>query len=147
MKIKKLSLKNAKDIAEIAESALTSPWSEKSIKDTLKSPNSFNLGLFEGQLLGYIILGVAEEEAEIFSIAIDPDFQRQGNGGQLLDEALGRLQTKGNERVFLEVECENEAAIALYESRGFRQVGTRKDYYTLKDGTRQDALIMEKIVH
>ncbi len=59
-------------------------------------------------------------------IAVVPAFRRQGIGRQLLDWA--HRQFPENE-FWLEVRESNAAAIALYESAGYRQVGFRKRYY------------------
>ena len=59
-------------------------------------------------------------------IAVAPAFRRQGIGRQLLDWA--HRQFPENE-FWLEVRESNAAAIALYESAGYRQVGFRKRSY------------------
>ncbi len=67
-------------------------------------------------------------EYEIHTIGVDPDLPgpedraSAGLGGDLLDFASGGT-------VFLEVRTDNEAAIALYESVGFVNIGLRKRYY------------------
>lgn len=45
--------------------------------------------------------------------------------------------------VLLEVRESNTAAIALYESSGFHELGVRRDYYPADDG-REDAIILAK---
>ncbi len=65
-------------------------------------------------------------EYEIHTIGVDPAYQGQGIGrrmlADLLDFASGGV-------VFLEVRTDNEAAIRLYQSAGFVNVGLRKRYY------------------
>ena len=48
---------------------------------------------------------------------------------------------RGAERVYLEVRPSNPAAIALYHSEGFNEIGRRPRYYPAKDG-REDAIVM-----
>jgi len=43
--------------------------------------------------------------------------------------------------VYLEVRPSNPAAIALYHSEGFNEIGRRPRYYPAKDG-REDAIVM-----
>ena len=45
------------------------------------------------------------------------------------------------ERVFLEVRPSNTAAIALYDSAGFNEIGKRPNYYPGPRG-REDAIVM-----
>jgi [ribosomal protein S18]-alanine N-acetyltransferase len=65
-------------------------------------------------------------EYEVHTIGVDPAFQGQGIGRRLLDVLLGFADGGA---VYLEVRTDNEAAIALYRSVGFEQIGVRKRYY------------------
>ena len=65
-------------------------------------------------------------EYEVHTIGVDPALQGQGIGRRLLDELLNFAD---GGVVYLEVRTDNEAAIALYRSMGFEQVGLRKRYY------------------
>jgi [ribosomal protein S18]-alanine N-acetyltransferase len=65
-------------------------------------------------------------EYEIHTIGVDPAYQGQGIGRGLLNELL---EYASGGVVFLEVRTDNEAAIGLYESVGFVNVGLRKRYY------------------
>ena len=55
-----------------------------------------------------------------------PHYQGRGIGRRLLDELLDFAD---GGVVFLEVRTDNEAAIALYRSVGFEQIGLRRRYY------------------
>ena len=80
-------------------------------------------------VLGYILVWFAADEAELANIAVAPSVRGRGIGGGMLDVALGAAQDRGTARMFLEVRDSNLAARALYGSRGFEQVGRRKQYY------------------
>jgi ribosomal-protein-alanine N-acetyltransferase len=47
-------------------------------------------------------------------------------------------------KLFLEVDENNAAAIALYKKHGFAGIGTRKGYYPRPDGTPATALVMAR---
>jgi ribosomal protein S18 acetylase RimI-like enzyme len=64
-------------------------------------------------------------EREILSLAVSSTMRRRGVALRLLEYELER----GEGSWFLEVRESNAAAIALYESVGFRPVGRRKEYY------------------
>ena len=74
-------------------------------------------------------------------MAVFPEYRRQGVAAKLL--AVFENFARGNKLAFLtlEVRPSNTAAIALYESFGFRQAGRRKNYYDLP---KEDALILTK---
>lgn len=62
--------------------------------------------------------------AHLAELAVAPDHRRQGHGGRLLDALLARSR-----RVTVTVAPGNDAALALYRSRGFERVGRRPDAF------------------
>ncbi len=78
----------------------------------------------EGRLLGFAMYRVVAGEGELLNLAVDPLARRTGLGRALLQEMM-RLA----EVWHLEVRECNVAAIALYASLGYRQVGRRSGYY------------------
>ncbi|WP_048858098.1 GNAT family N-acetyltransferase, partial [Acidiphilium multivorum] len=75
--------------------------------------------------------------AEILTIGVAPPARRCGLARALLTVALAAARARGAETVFLEVEADNAAAIALYRAAGFIAAGRRRDYY----GAGRDALL------
>ena len=67
-------------------------------------------------------------EYEIHTIGVDPAYQGRGIGRRMLDELLN-IAAGGV--VHLEVRTDNAAAIALYRSVGFTEVGLRRRYYRI----------------
>jgi [ribosomal protein S18]-alanine N-acetyltransferase len=65
-------------------------------------------------------------EYEVHTIGVDPAYQGRGIGRRLLEDLLAFAD---GGVVYLEVRTDNEAAIALYRSVGFEQIGLRKRYY------------------
>ena len=53
------------------------------------------------------------------------------------------VQFEDFDSCFLEVSAINFKAIALYSKLGFKNVGTRKKYYKLRDGSFQNATLMK----
>jgi [ribosomal protein S18]-alanine N-acetyltransferase len=84
----------------------------------------------DGRLVGYAGISRLGRkppfEYEIHTIGVDPDYQGQGIGRRLLDALL---EFAAGGVVYLEVRTDNAAAIALYQSVGFRQIGLRRRYY------------------
>jgi ribosomal-protein-alanine N-acetyltransferase len=92
-------------------------------------------------LLGYCVLLHAADEGEIANIATAASARRRGIGGLLLDDALRAAEHIGARAVYLEVRTSNEAARALYASRGFVAVGRRRGYYRQP---LEDALVLRR---
>jgi ribosomal-protein-alanine N-acetyltransferase len=117
-------------ILQLDQTALGGLWSRAGYQRELASPNSDLLGIWsEGSLLGLGCLWAILEEAHITTLAIAPDYQRQGLGQWLLLELLRLAQQRGLERATLEVRESNAAALGLYQKFGFRTAGRRKGYY------------------
>jgi ribosomal-protein-alanine N-acetyltransferase len=55
---------------------------------------------------------------------------------------------QGMPRIILEVRPSNTAALALYQSLGYEQIGLRKNYYPQNPelGSREDAIVMAKSI-
>ena len=92
-------------------------------------------------MAAFAITQVVLDEATLFNIAVDPDFQRRGLGKALLEHLIDELEKRGVLTLWLEVRASNVAAIALYESLGFNEATIRRNYYPTADG-REDAIIM-----
>jgi len=67
--------------------------------------------------------------------------QRKGLGRAMLSEMLNVAHARQLHRVFLEVRSSNVAAIALYHSASFSEIGVRCGYYQNSNGS-EDAITM-----
>jgi ribosomal protein S18 acetylase RimI-like enzyme len=78
--------------------------------------------------------------ARLYSLVTDPAHRGRGVASALLDAAEAAAVERGCVSMRLEVRVDNDAAIALYERRGYEVVGVTDDFY--EDGS--DALRMRK---
>ena len=98
-----------------------------------------------GSTVGFFLARQILDDAELLLFAVDRASRRRGLGGRLLDHFCASASRSGVHRIFLEMRDGNPA-VRLYESRGFRRVGTRPAYYRGLDGTRYDALTFQRIL-
>lgn len=117
------------------------PWTLGNFGDALRSKYLCKVYEAEQGMLGYAVLMLAVDEAELLDIAIDSRHQRHGLGRKLLDEILELARRRDMHRVVLEVRISNTAAISLYRKAGFADIGLRRDYYPALNG-REDAILM-----
>lgn len=81
-----------------------------------------------GMRVGGVLAGItmlktlAPGVGYVYYVAVEPNFRRQGIGGQLLDDALRVLASSGLGIAYAAVEVHNEASNALFRSRGFRLI-------------------------
>lgn len=127
-------------IVDIAKESFTKPWSAKSFLEELKqSKTVFKVAQVDEEIVGYIIVRVILDEAEILSLAVRKSFRRKGIATALLKETI--LKLRGNvSSIYLEVRISNHEAINLYKNFGFKEYGIRKNYYLLP---KEDALLMK----
>lgn len=118
------------------------PWSAETITQTLANSHS----LFLTQENGGLIARIVADECEILALATDPDAQRSGVASSLLSELVDTAKEADVTRILLEVAAGNAPARAFYAARGFAEIGRRKDYYTLRDGRKDDALLLSRPV-
>jgi ribosomal-protein-alanine N-acetyltransferase len=117
------------------------PWTLGNFSDALRSKYPCKVYEEGGIMLGYAVLMLAVDEAELLDIAIGAQHQRQGWGRGLLEEMLALARRHGMRRMVLEVRASNAAAIGLYRRAGFVDIGLRRDYYPAEHG-REDAILM-----
>ena len=108
------------------------------MQEMLSAPGTVFVHRDNGFALGRVIAG----EAELLTLAVDPDDQGKGIGRACLQLFIAKCSAGGAERLHLEVAATNARAIGLYASEGFVQTGRRAGYYRLADGNRVDALLM-----
>lgn len=91
------------------------------------------------QCVGFGVLGLTADDAEIESLAVIPPWRRRGIARRLCKDLLGWAHARGARHASLEVRISNTAARSLYESLGFYEVATRRRYY---QNPEEDALVM-----
>ena len=128
-------------VSDIEASAYQFPWTEQVFRSCLRAGYACRVMLDGAQVRGYGIMSFAAHEAHLLNLCIDPAWQGRGWGGRLLRHLLQLASVRRAERMFLEVRPSNRAAVRLYESHGFVQVGTRRGYYPAAAGGREDARV------
>jgi ribosomal-protein-alanine N-acetyltransferase len=93
------------------------------------------------EIRGFAVLMPVLDEAELLNIGVAAGQQRKGLGRAMLREMLDVAHKMKMRRVFLEVRPSNAAAIALYRSIGFGEIGMRRGYYQNASGS-EDAITM-----
>ena len=105
-------------------------------------PQSTSADDLASYLGGYLLAMMIDDEAEILSIGVTPDRQRQGVGKRLLQRFFEHGTSQNMTRVVLEVAEDNVPALGLYRDFGFAAFGRRKGYY--KQGNQKiDAIMMK----
>ena len=113
---------------ELLENTNSRPWVAERLEDN-----------HPPQIVAMIVVWHIVDEAHIATIAVHPQFRRQGIAKCLLAFALKNASQQGMRTATLEVRAGNLAAQAMYNQFGFVIEGIRPRYY---QDNREDALVM-----
>ncbi len=116
-------------VMEIELGAYQYPWSKGVFGDCLQA--GYCCWVLEGHLKprGYGVMQVIADEAHVLNLCIDIQHQGQGFGRRLLLKLMRVAAGHFAQNMLLEVRPSNKAALGLYYSEGFTQVGRRSQYY------------------
>ena len=127
-------------LAALHASAFDDPWTPEAFDALLASPGVTVLA----ETGGFILIRTVADEAEILTLAVQPEARRLGLGRALVERAAVAARAAGAERLFLEVAADNRTAIALYRRASFDSVGLRRGYYPRTDAPSVDALVLAR---
>lgn len=134
-------------VASIERNTYDFPWSPGIFADCVRVGYDCKLLECATHLAGYGIMSTAAGECHILNVCVASDFQGQGLGRILVYHMIDIAENVRARRVYLEVRPSNRAALRLYESIGFNQIGLRKGYYRARPPAgdlfgREDAMVM-----
>ncbi len=88
----------------------------------------------EGSIIGMVQISEEEETAEIVSLAVIPERQRQGVGTLLLQEAANHSRGGSIRRLIVCTGAWEADNIAFYTKREFRIFNVVRDFFTREKG-------------
>ena len=130
-----------KAVAGVERAAYQYPWSLGIFRDCLLAGYYCLVLDVAASVTGYGVMSIAAGEAHLLNLCVHPSAQRLGYGRRLLNSMLLKASDAEADKMFLEVRPSNEAALRLYRSVGFEQIGIRPAYYQAENG-REDAIIL-----
>jgi ribosomal-protein-alanine N-acetyltransferase len=141
LRFRPMLLSDLPDIMGIEVRAYPHPWTRGIFRDCLRVGYCCWVGESEGAIRSYGVMSITIDEAHILNVCVRQDSQGRGYGRATMQHLISLVRQREASTVILEVRPSNRAAILLYESMGFRQVGLRKSYYPAERG-REDAMIL-----
>jgi ribosomal-protein-alanine N-acetyltransferase len=130
------------DVVAIERASYQFPWSEGIFRDCLRVGYVCRVMTVSRQVMAYGVMSIGAGEAHILNLCVSEAYRCRGVGKRLLGCLIERAAAAGMGEAFLEVRPSNTAAIRLYLSMGFEQVGTRRGYYQALSG-REDAAVLK----
>ncbi|MFA5862270.1 MAG: N-acetyltransferase [Candidatus Thermoplasmatota archaeon] len=107
-------------------------YSRAEYRYALATARAVNVAWDDKGIIGFVgaFYHSAWRVGHVFTVNVHPKARGQGLGRRLMEECEKRLSALGMQRVVLEVNVENAAAIALYEACGYERLQRLENYYT-----------------
>lgn len=143
MNLRPAALADADALAGIHAASFDAPWPAAELAALIAAPGAIVL-LAEAEAgpFAFVLLRAVAGEAEVLTLAVDPARRRRGAALALMTAAIAAADAAGAENLFLEVACDNPAALALYAQLGFEAAGLRKAYYKRREAPAVDAHVL-----
>ncbi|MDT6939839.1 ribosomal protein S18-alanine N-acetyltransferase [Brucella pseudogrignonensis] len=145
--VEPLGAKDSGEIHRVHALSFHHSWSSDDFRSLIAQDNVFGFVARPegkpGKACGFVLARLVAGEAEILTIAVADEVRKQGVGRSLMDAVLRYLYQQRAETLFLEVDENNVAALALYRRIGFNKVGDRPAYYETEKG-RSSAFILRR---
>ena len=109
-------------------------FSRRYVRELTSSPSAITwIAEEQGRARGFAIVEWADQisgvMAYIATIEVLPEFRGKGIGAELLRRLEGSANAEHAIAIWLHVDEENRAAIALYERLGYQNTGRAEHYY------------------
>jgi ribosomal-protein-alanine N-acetyltransferase len=143
LSIRTMTYGDLSHVMEVEELAYRYPWTVGIFRDCIRVGYNCWVAILQERIIGYGIVMLAAGEAHVLNLCVSPEFQSRGIGRKLLQHLTRRAQLADIDMILLEVRRSNQAAIELYHSEGFHELGVRKNYYPGDQG-REDAIILAR---
>lgn len=115
-------------------------WGEVAWRDQVPETRQILVAVEDEQVVGFAVLCVAADVADLHRIVVESARRRRGIGGALVGVLVAEARARDCDRMLLEVETDDAAALAVYGRRGFVEIARRVAYY----GPGRDALVLER---
>ena len=118
-------------------------WSARDFYDEAAKDDGIVIAVLDGdKVVGAIAGFTASDTGEILTVAVAPEYRRQGIAAKLMEQFFSAV-SDDVENIALEVRQSNSAAIALYERFGFEKQGVRRRFY--RDPVEDADIMVKKI--
>lgn len=144
IEITDMNYNTAKQVAALEEQLFSDPWSLRALREELANPAATWLVAKKAhRVAGFIGVHRILDEMHILQVGVVQEQRRRGIAGLLLGTVVELASQRRMNVILLEVRQSNLAALSLYRSFGFEQVGRRPDYY---HNPTEDALLLTKFL-
>ena len=145
LRFRRMELSDLEQVMRVEHEVYEFPWTERIFSDCMRVGYHCWLAMQDETPVGHAVISIVAEESHMLNLSIGRVYQGKGYGRQFVDFLVQQARTGNAQTMLLEVRPSNQVAINCYNSAGFNEIGSRKDYYPAPDG-REDALLLAKYI-
>lgn len=97
--------------------------------------------VIDDEVVGFATMDLFSDRAELIDICVALLHRNKKIGDVLLKKVVEVSKNNGCDNITLEVRCDNDFAVKLYKTNGFKIVSVRKKYYS---NGQVDAYLMSR---
>jgi len=134
MPIRLARAEDAQDIAamsrDLIETGLGWTWTQQRVSRSIANRDTLSIVMCRGpRIIGFAIMFFGDEHAHLNLLAVQPEFQRLGQGTRIIRWLEESAQTAGIRAIHLEVRARNQSARRFYRRLGFLEMALLPKYY------------------
>ena len=123
MIIKQFTMEMYQDVYQLWEKTkltLGKSDTEKEVQRALDySKDLFIVGIIQEKIVAVVLGAFDGRRGYVHHLAVDPEYQRNGLGKQMMEELHRKFKEKGIVKVHLFIEVDNEGVIEFYKKLGW----------------------------
>lgn len=143
LEFRPMTFEDVETVMHLENKVYQFPWSDRIFKDCIRVGYECWLAQLGKTVVAHAVVSVAAGESHILNLSVTESLQGRGIGKQFIQFLLNIAHNKRAQVMMLEVRPSNIRAINCYNSAGFNEIGSRKDYYPAPNG-KEDALLFAK---
>ena len=129
------------EVLAIESEVFAYAWSENDFIRCLRQRNCIQMVAERNEsVVGFVVYELHKTRLHILNLAVDPTYQRQRVGAQLVNKLLLKLAPQRRSRIMLEVRETNLGAQLFFRAMGFRAISVLHEFY---EDTDEDAYLMQ----
>ena len=140
-----MTVEDINQVMQVEQSVYEFPWSEQIFNDCIRVGYNCWIASTNEDVVGHAVISIAAGESHMLNLSIAKNHQGMGYGKLFVAHLVEVAQQQDAETMLLEVRPSNLQAISCYNSSGFNEIGSRKNYYPAAQG-REDALLFARYI-
>ena len=135
--------KDISGMLDVERKSSDNPWTEDIFHQYLTERNSIMVVAYPekkyNEILGFMVYELRKGKINLVSLAVDPDFRREGIGSIMIRKLKSKLSVNRRKEIIFNIRESNRGGQLFLKNQEFKAIGIYREYY---EDTREDAYHM-----